>query len=247
MAAVANWMGGLDEAGQPLQPASDANSSNSFGDPLESLVVTYPVWVVNWPQPKPEDNGRRHNPRIWLRKTLKVTDGVDWWEDVLRAEWRPSGDFIIRFGTKRSGERMMPKMAMIDNRGGGAKLSPRWATRYDLRGSLSNGVHEEIQASFERLKQDGLGRTAHAHLCSTTTTDYGSSSASSSTLTFTRVDSSAASSNSSAAYASMMGSLSSASRTSANGRSVRLEVWVTYGPKVEVEGGGASVPLTTKP
>ena len=96
---------------------------------------------------------------------------------------------------------------------GGAKLSPRWATRYDLRGSLSNGVHEEIQASFERLKQDGLGRTAHAHLCSTTTTDYGSSSASSSTLTFTRVDSSAASSNSSAAYASMMGSLSSGTVT----------------------------------
>ena len=40
MGAVANWMGGLDEAGQPLQPTSNANSSNSFGDLLESLIVT---------------------------------------------------------------------------------------------------------------------------------------------------------------------------------------------------------------
>ena len=61
------------------------------------------VWVATWPQPKPEDKGPWDNRRLWFRNALKEPECVDWWEYVLRGEWMPNGDFLVRFGTKRSG------------------------------------------------------------------------------------------------------------------------------------------------
>ena len=84
----------------------------------------------------------------------------------------------------------MPRLATLDNKG--ATLSPRWATRADLRGSLNDGVPEAIQTSFERLRNGGLGTTTRPQH---STTAYCSSSAEScSTATSTRVAASSTSS-----------------------------------------------------
>ena len=177
-ASVANWWHGLALSGQRLRPASDGNSTH-FGDPLASLLVIYLVSVGNWPQPKPEEKGPLDNPRVWLRKALKETEGVDWCDDVLRAEWSPNGDFLLRFGTEPSGELALPRLLKLDNLG--TPLSPRWATCADLRGSLSDDVPETIQESFARLRKGGLGTTTRTHRPSMTATACGSSTKSCST------------------------------------------------------------------
>ena len=110
---------------------------------------------------------------------MKWSDG--WCDAVLMAEWTPNGDFILRFCTERSGELGLPRLAKINNRE--TTLSPRWATRDDLCGSLIDGVREVIQRSLARLRYGALGTTILQRRCSTTTVDCSSSPSSWSTAT----------------------------------------------------------------
>ena len=91
-----------------------------------------PIFPYN-SQPKPEDKGPLDNPRVWRRKTLKATDGLDLSDDLLRAEWSPNGDFIVRFGTKRSGELILSRMVTLDNKEQLCRLAGLPALTYAVR------------------------------------------------------------------------------------------------------------------
>ena len=137
---------GSDPSGV-LGPQPPVMGAVEFGPPTESLVVTYPVWVHNFPH-----GGLIVNPRCWVRGAFK---DKGWWEDVLRAEWKDSGDFILRFDSDATGREMMRKLVQLldpyDPKHE-KTLAPHWATPGELFETLSHSVPVEIQAMFERTK-----------------------------------------------------------------------------------------------
>ena len=57
----------------------DTWRAERFGSAYESLVVTYPIWVCNFP-----NRGQKDNPRVGLWKDLIERE---WKDNLLPSEW----------------------------------------------------------------------------------------------------------------------------------------------------------------